>query len=140
MFDAGLLFSFVSVPAQHMSCSHHIGLLKSPTCTTVSHVHPTFAHAALLRCSLCLRHSSFQTSLPPDGNTSKLDLSSNLSKNESESCPVMSDSLQPGGLYSPRNFLQARILEWVAIPFFREFSQPRDRTQISHVAGRFFTS
>ena len=36
------------VPAQHMSCSHHTGLLKSPTCTTVSHVPPTFAHAALL--------------------------------------------------------------------------------------------
>ena len=31
--------------------------------------------------------------------------------------------------------LQARILEWVA-----GFSQPRDRTQVSHIAGGFFTS
>ena len=35
--------------------------------------------------------------------------------------------------------LQARILEWVATPFSRGSSQPRDRTQISHIAGRFFT-
>ena len=36
--------------------------------------------------------------------------------------------------------LQARILEWVAFPFSRESSQPRDRIQVSHIAGRFFTS
>ena len=35
--------------------------------------------------------------------------------------------------------LQARILEWVAIPFSRGSSQPRDQTQDSHLAGRFFT-
>ena len=36
--------------------------------------------------------------------------------------------------------LQARTLEWVAFPFFRGSSQPRDRTQVSHIAGGFFTS
>ena len=36
--------------------------------------------------------------------------------------------------------LQARILECVAVPFSRGFSQPRDRTQVSHAAGGFFTS
>ena len=36
--------------------------------------------------------------------------------------------------------LQARMLEWVAIPFSRESSQPRDRTQVSRIAGGFFTS
>ena len=35
--------------------------------------------------------------------------------------------------------LQARILEWVAIPFSRGFSQPRDWTQVSWIADRFFT-
>ena len=30
--------------------------------------------------------------------------------------------------------LQARILEWVAFPFFRGSSQPRDRTHASHIA------
>ena len=36
--------------------------------------------------------------------------------------------------------LQARILELVAFPFSRGSSQPRDRTQVSDIAGRFFTS
>ena len=33
-----------------------------------------------------------------------------------------------------------RILEWVAFPFSRGSSQRRDRTQVSHIAGGFFTS
>ena len=36
--------------------------------------------------------------------------------------------------------LQARILEWVAFPFSRGSSQPRDGTQVSRIAGGFFTS
>ena len=36
--------------------------------------------------------------------------------------------------------LQARILEWVSVPFSRESSQPRDWTQVSCIAGEFFTS
>ena len=36
--------------------------------------------------------------------------------------------------------LQARILEWVAVPFSRGSSQSRDRTHVSHIAGGFFTS
>ena len=35
--------------------------------------------------------------------------------------------------------LQGRILEWVAMPSSRGFSKPRDRTQVSHIVGRFFT-
>ena len=35
--------------------------------------------------------------------------------------------------------LQAGILEWVAMLSSRGSSQPRDRTQVSHTAGRFFT-
>ena len=34
---------------------------------------------------------------------------------------------------------QARILEWVAIPFSREASQPKDWTRLSCTAGKFFT-
>ena len=42
--------------------------------------------------------------------------------------------------YKVHGILQARILEWVAIPFSREYSQPRDQTQVFGTAGRFFTS
>ena len=40
---------------------------------------------------------------------------------------------------SIHGILQARILEWVAIPFFRGSSQPRDRAQVSSIAAGFFT-
>ena len=39
---------------------------------------------------------------------------------------------------SVHGILQARILEWVAISFSRGSSQPRDQTQVSHIAGRRF--
>ena len=42
--------------------------------------------------------------------------------------------------YTVHGILQARILDWIAIPFSRGSSQPRDRTQVSLIAGEFFTS
>ena len=48
------------------------------------------------------------------------------------------DCSPPGS--SVHGILQARILEWFAISFSRGSSQPRDRTQVSHIVGRFFTT
>ena len=42
--------------------------------------------------------------------------------------------------YTVHGILQTRILEWVAFPFSRGSSQPRDQPQVSHIAGRLFTS
>ena len=42
--------------------------------------------------------------------------------------------------YSAHGILQARILEWVAFPFSRGSSRPRNRTRVSRIAGGFFTS
>ena len=39
---------------------------------------------------------------------------------------------------SVHGILQARILEWVVIPFSRGPSPPRDQTWVSCIAGRFF--
>ena len=47
------------------------------------------------------------------------------------------DCRPPGS--SVHGVLQARILEWVAIPFSRGSSWPRNRTQLSCIAGRCFT-
>ena len=58
-------------------------------------------------------------------------------KSESESRSVVSDPLDPKD-YTVHGILQVRILEWVAFPFSRGSSQPRDRTQASSIAGRFF--
>ena len=41
--------------------------------------------------------------------------------------------------YTVHGILHARILEWIAFPVSRGSSQPRDRIQVSHIAGRFFT-
>ena len=59
-------------------------------------------------------------------------------------CSVVSDSLQPHGLYSlPGSYvhgiLPTRTLEWIAIPFSRESSRPKDRTRVSCIPCRFFT-
>ena len=51
-------------------------------------------------------------------------------------CPTLRDPMD----YTVHGILQARILEWVAFPFSRGFSQPRDQTQVSRIAGRFFSS
>ena len=42
-------------------------------------------------------------------------------------------------LSTPWTILQARIIGWVAFHFSRGSSQSRDQTQVSHIAGRFFT-
>ena len=51
-------------------------------------------------------------------------------------CPTLCDSMD----YTVHGILQARILEWVAFPFSRGSSNPRDQTQVSHIAGGFFIS
>ena len=50
--------------------------------------------------------------------------------------PILCDPMD----YIVHGILQARILEWVAAPFSRGSSQPRDQTQVSLIAGGFFTS
>jgi len=42
--------------------------------------------------------------------------------------------------FTVHGILQARTLEWVAFPLSRGFSQPRDKTRVSHIAGGFFTN
>ena len=56
------------------------------------------------------------------------------------SCLTLCDPMDcsPPG-FSVHGIFQARILEWVAISYSRGSSQPRDRTQVSCIAGRFFT-
>ena len=59
----------------------------------------------------------------------------------SQSCPILCYLMDCALLGSSiLRILQARILEWIAIPFFKGSSQPRDRIQVSRIAGGFFTS
>ena len=58
-----------------------------------------------------------------------------------QSCPTLCDPMDcsplPGS--SVHRILQARILEWDAMPSSRGSSQPKDGTWVSRTADRFFT-
>ena len=56
--------------------------------------------------------------------------------NITQSRPTLGDPVD----YVVQGVLQARILEWVAVPFSRRSFQPRDQIQVSHIAGGFFTN
>ena len=53
-----------------------------------------------------------------------------------QSCQTLCDPMD----YTVPGILQARILKWVTFPFSRGSSHPRDWTQVSLTAGRFFPS
>ena len=55
-----------------------------------------------------------------------------------QSCLTLCNPMEPPGS-SVHGILQARTLEWVAIPFPRGSSRPRDWTWVSHIFRRFFT-
>ena len=62
-------------------------------------------------------------------------------KKVAQLCPTLYDSMAcslPGS--SVQGILQARMLEWVAFPFSRRTSPPGNQTQVSCIAGRFFTT
>ena len=77
----------------------------------------------------------------PPGSGQRLTISSPKSESEvTQLCLTVWDPMDcspPGS--SIYGIFQARILEWVVIFFSRESSWPRDRTHISHIAGRLFT-
>ena len=77
-----------------------------------------------------MRGDTLNTSCNVNSFLKKEILSSSISVNRA----VMSNSLRPHGLYSPpvsfvHGIFQARILECVAIPFYRGYCWPRDRTR-----------
>ena len=57
-----------------------------------------------------------------------------------QSCPALSEPMTAAP-QAPLSIgiLQARILEWIAMPSSRGSSQPRDQTLVSHIADGFFT-
>ena len=82
------------------------------------HMHLSYLEPILFPHSLCFLHFLFIN------NTGDIFISH-------ISCPTLCNS--PG-------ILQATILEWVAFPVSRGCSQHRDKSLVSRIAGRFFTS
>ena len=53
-----------------------------------------------------------------------------------QSCLTLCDPTD----YTGHGILQARILEWVSFSFSRGSFQPRDQSQVSNIAGGYFTT
>ena len=71
-----------------------------------------------------------------EGGITTLPLLLKVKVKVAQSCPILCD---PMG-YTVHEILQARILRSAAFPFSRGSAQPRDQTQVSRIAGGFFTS
>ena len=80
--------------------------------------------AALWMCTVFIRFGWFSAIM--FSNIFVLLLLSPAKVKAAQSCPTFGDFMD----YTVHGVLQARILEWVAFPFSRESSQPRDRTQV----------
>ena len=65
-----------------------------------------------------------------------LNVQSKVKGKVSHLCPILCNPMD----YTVHGILQARILEGVAFSFSSGSSQPRDRIQVSRIAGGFFTS
>ena len=89
---------------------------------------------------LLLLHFFFFLIVKLLGYTSSCDILFSGESEVAQSCPTLCDPMDcnsPGS--SVHGIFQARVLEWVAISFSRESSQPSDRTGVSCTAGRRFT-
>ena len=81
-------------------------------------------------------------------STASMNISSHSHCRQQSVCVCVSRYVMPNS-YGPMDcsppgssfhgILQARLLEWVAIPFSRGSSRPKDRTWVSCIADRFFT-
>ena len=101
-------------------------------------------------CHLCIPHHLGMLSVQvymcvhaqPLSHISVHGIYTNIYESENVSLSVMTDSFDPMVCSPPgssvHGILQARVLEWVAVSFSRGSPQCRDRTQLSHTAGRFF--
>ena len=82
----------------------------------------------------------FMLTTPPPKNSFPHLLSSLTWNKVAQSCLTLCDPMDcslPGS--SIHGIFQARVLEWVAISYSRGSSWPRDWTQVSRIAGRYFT-
>ena len=109
--------------------------------TTFGNIFPdpsplTPEHISIKAFIILWRYLSIQTGPQNSSRTGVIPYWSLVKVKVSQSCQFL---VTPWTTQS-MGILQVRILEWVAIPFSRGSYQPRDRTQVSLVAGGYFTS
>ena len=138
ILQAGILewvaFSFSRRSSQLRDRNCLLHLLHWQAGSSLIHLQliPSFANKCLITVSLCGLSTWKKNLLISLTQTFRLKMKVRVT----QSCPTLCDPMD----YTLHGILQARILKWVAFPFSRGSSQPRDQTQVSHIAGRFFTS
>ena len=91
-----------------------------------------------MRCMILIAQAGSKEGMEEEGNTSVKALSLCMHAcSVTHSCPILCGPLDcslPG--FSVHGILQVRILEWVAIPFSRGSSQPRNQTGVTCIGWR----
>ena len=114
-------------PEERLLSSPHFPKSSSPS------YHPTLSHGYIAK----FLHASCQLSAPLNPGIPNTKAVSGIKKvKAAQSCLSLCDPMD----YTVHGILQARILDWVAFPFSRRSSQPRDWTQVSCIQGGLFTS
>ena len=94
-------------------------------------------------CSLCSPTSPFLSPSPPQDLPTRgcNTVARGKGRQVSGSCVRLFATLWAIARQAPlpTGILQARILKWTAVSSSRGSSRPRDQTQVSHMASRFFT-
>ena len=125
--DLKFLPSSSSVTSFYFACSYSLNNVTSSLCTWMIEIHLLWLNSNLL--FILQMELVFISIYVVYIYTKKL-----------QSCLTLCDPMDyspPGS--SVHGILQARTLEWVAMPSSRGSSQPRDQNQISCTAGGFFT-
>ena len=138
------------VPVQYCSLQHR-ALLPSPVPSTTGHCF-LFGSISSFFLELFL-HSSPVAYYPPTNLRSSSFMSYHFAFSYcsiyniyikyifsevkvAQSCLTLCNPMD----YTVHGILQARILEWVVLPFSRGSSQPRNQARVSCIASRFFTN
>jgi len=134
-----LIIALTLIPTPICNANSHAKTTPNPNFTPILKPIPDTIFAS----NLCLTppRSQWQTRLQPVPSANSNPFPTESEVKVAQSCPTLCDPMDCSPTCSPvREILQARILEWVAFPFFRGSSEHRDQTQVSHIAGGFFTS
>ena len=133
----GIVCMYVKICASPLCVCVCVHVCICITCILVTWVHEYLDSCAFPYVCVCA-HVTLQMCQCPKGCIVSIRGHAHH-ESESESHSVSPTLCNPV-VYTVRGIFQARILEWVASPFSRGSSQPRDQTQVSHIAGGFFTS
>ena len=108
----------------------HVSLLGWVTFKQTFKYSPSFQHLSSVFSTSSQFFQPPQRTMLQSSYALNEDLKWKVKVKVTQSCPTLWDPMD----YTVHGILQARILEWVTVPFSRVSSRPRDQTQVSSIA------